>query len=50
VLKVGIRTALGLLALGGALVVAGVALIYPPAALIVAGAAVFAGTYFGVDV
>jgi len=49
-LKLGIRQALGLLALGAALIVAGVALVYPPAALVLAGGAVVAGTLWGVEV
>jgi hypothetical protein len=50
VLKVGIGKAVCLLAVGVALVVAGVALIYVPAAFIVAGAAITAGCWFGLDV
>lgn len=49
-LKLGLLPALGLLALGAGLVVTGVALIYPPAAFILAGAALIGGTLWGVDI
>lgn len=49
-LKVGIGKAVCLLAVGVALIVAGVALVYPPAAFIVAGAAITAGCWYGLDV
>jgi hypothetical protein len=50
VLKLGIPPALGLLAVGAALVVAGVAMIYPPAAFVLGGAAIVAGALWGVEV
>jgi hypothetical protein len=49
-MKLGIGKAIGLLALGAGLIVAGVAMVYPPAAFILGGGALVAGTLWGVDV
>lgn len=49
-MKLGFGKALCLLAVGAGLVVAGVALVYPPAALVLSGVAIIAGTLWGVDV
>ena len=49
-MKLGLGKALCLLAVGAGLVVAGVAMVYVPAAFVLAGVAVIAGTLWGVDV
>lgn len=49
-LKLGIIPALGLLVLGGALVIAGVAMVYPPAAFVLGGGGLIGGALWGVEV
>jgi len=48
--KLELRWALGLLAVAAGLVVAGVAMVYVPAALVLAGLALGAGVLYLVDV
>jgi hypothetical protein len=50
VLKLGIGRALILLAIGGGLVIAGVAMVYMPAAFVLAGGGIVAGTLWGVEI
>jgi hypothetical protein len=49
-LRVGVRTAVSLLLIGIALIFWGVLLIFPPAAIIIAGVAVLAFVLFRVDI